>query len=81
MPKSRKTLEVTQILEWANTQLTRTDSYSQKEGFKAGISHMIENILFMTNNYNGYMYNDDNSTILTAIGDYDRTYYTHNNLK
>jgi len=77
MPKSRKTLEVIQILKWANTQLTRTDEFSQKEGFKSGISHMIENILFMTNNYNGYMYNDDNSD---NVKDYNRTYHAHNNL-
>ncbi len=77
MNKSRKTLDVKQTLEWANVQLSRTDEYAQKDGFKAGISHMIENILHMTNNYNGYMYNDDESD---NVNDYNRTYYCHNKL-
>tara|TARA_R110002096_G_scaffold347475_2_gene540777 strand:- start:133 stop:369 length:237 start_codon:yes stop_codon:yes gene_type:complete len=78
MNKSRKTLDVKQTLKWANVQLSRTDEYAQKDGFKAGISHMIENILHMTNNYNGYMYNDNNSD---NVNDYNRTYYCHNKLK
>jgi len=31
----------------------------------------------MTNNYNGYMYNDDDSD---NVKDYNRTYHAHNNL-
>ena len=49
----RKTIEVKQILDYVNNQLTRTDEYCD-EKFKAGMCTMIERVLFDTNQYNGY---------------------------
>jgi len=43
----RKTIEVSEMLEWANNHLKRTDEYANK-GFKSGISTMIEKILHDT---------------------------------
>ena len=65
---AKQTLKVEQILKWANTQLGRTDDFAT-EGFKMGISVMIERILLDANQYNGYMDLDrpDNK--------WSRTYY------
>jgi hypothetical protein len=62
----RKTIDVSLMLEWANEQLTRTDDYATDK-FKAGIATMIEQLLFRSNNYNGYM--------VLEGGDFNRYYY------
>ena len=64
----RKTIEVTEMLNWANIQLARTDVFASDE-FKAGISVMIEKLLMMSNNYNGYMNLPNGS-------EYTRCYYS-----
>ena len=76
MAKVRKTFKVNEIVDWANKQLARTDEYSMKDGFKAGICHMITSILFESNNYNGFMfiYNDDSET--GTVGYYSRIYFS-----
>lgn len=70
----RKTIEVSTMVEWANTQLARTDEYADK-GFKSGISTMIERILFDTNNYNGFMFIDNEDSECGTLGYYSRTYH------
>jgi hypothetical protein len=65
---AKQTLKVEQILKWANTQLGRTDDVAT-EGFKMGISTMIERILLDTNQYNGYMSLDRDGS------QWGRTYY------
>ena len=64
----KQTIKVEQILEWANTQLKRTDDVAT-EGFKMGICAMIERILLDANQYNGYMPLDRDGS------DWSRTYY------
>tara|TARA_R100000734_G_C3309178_1_gene99834 strand:- start:89 stop:310 length:222 start_codon:yes stop_codon:yes gene_type:complete len=54
MSKGRKTMNVEKMVIWANKQLCRTDEYSNKDGFKDGIAHMIEMVLHQSGNYNGY---------------------------
>ena len=53
MAKSRKTTQVSEILNYANEQLKRTDEYATQK-FKAGICTLVERILWDTKNYNGY---------------------------
>lgn len=64
----RKTIEVTEMLNWANYQLARTDEFATDK-FKAGISVMIEQLLMKSNNYNGYMNLPNGS-------EYARCYYS-----
>jgi|TARA_B100000497_G_scaffold120111_1_gene148229 hypothetical protein len=64
----RKTIEVNEILNWGNHQLSRTDEFATDK-FKAGISVMIEHLLLQSKNYNGYMN-------LPNGGEYTRCYYS-----
>ncbi len=52
---SRKTVSVLEMLEFANESLAA--DYHTLE-FKQGISAMIEKILHKSNNYNGFMFLD-----------------------
>lgn len=63
----RKTIKVNEILNWGNHQLSRSDEFATDK-FKAGISVMIEHLLFESKNYNGY-------TNLPHGGEYTRYYY------
>jgi len=72
----RKTIEVSTMVEWANTQLARTDEYADV-GFKSGISTMIERILFNANNYQGFMFINNDDSECGTLGYYSRTYFHH----
>jgi hypothetical protein len=76
MAKGKKTIEVSVMLDWANEQLKRTDSYANME-FKAGISTMIERILFNTNNYKGFGFIDNSDSETGTLGYYTRFYYSN----
>ena len=73
----RKTIEVSTMVEWANTQLARTDEYADV-GFKSGISTMIERILHNANNYQGFMFINNDDSECGTLGYYSRTYFYHN---
>ena len=70
----RKTIEVKGMVEWANTQLARTDEYADV-GFKSGISTMIERVLFNSKNYNGFQFINNDDSEVGTVGYYSR-YYT-----
>ena len=72
----KKTIEVKKMVEWANTQLARTDEYADV-GFKSGISTMIERILYNTNNYQGFMFINNDDSECGTLGYYSRTYFYH----
>ena len=74
MAKGRKTVEVKELLEWANTQLGRTDEYADV-GFKSGIACMIERVLLNAGAYNGYSHIDGNNCEFGTIGYFSRKYY------
>jgi len=74
MSKSKKTVEVKGLLEWANRQLERTDEYADT-GFKSGICTMIEKVLMNTSNYNGYMHLDKDDCEFGSLGDLSRKYF------
>jgi len=50
-----KTVKVSEILEFANEQLSRKDEEAT-QGFKAGVCSMIQKILFLSNNYEGFQF-------------------------
>jgi hypothetical protein len=72
----RKTIEVSTMVEWANTQLARTDEYADV-GFKRGIAHMIESILHNANNYQGFMFINNEDSECGTLGYYSRKYFYH----
>ena len=70
----KKTIEVKGMVEWANTQLARTDEYADV-GFKSGISTMVERVLFNSKNYNGFQFINNDDSEVGTVGYYSR-YYT-----
>ena len=74
MSKSKKTVEVKELLEWVNTQLARTDEYAHA-GFKSGICTMIEKVLIDTGNYSGYMHLDKDDCEFGTLGYFSRKYF------
>lgn len=74
--RGRKTIDVKKIIDWGNSQLRRKDSFATSESFKAGISAMMHKILFDTNNYNGYVFIDNDDSDLGTDGYYNRIYDT-----
>ena len=72
----KKTIQVLKMLEWGNKQLARTDEYAD-EKFKAGICVMLEELLMVTGNYQGYRELEYGSEYTNQ---YCRQYYVSNNL-
>ena len=75
----RKTIEVTEMLDWANGMLARTDVYADAK-FKAGICTAIENILMKTGNYKGFGFLNNEDSETGTLGYYSRVYYTNHKL-
>lgn len=73
MPRSKKTINVDLVLEFANSQLKRTDEDANAE-FKSGIITMIEKILHETGNYHGFLYLDSTDCEFGTLGWYNRRY-------
>jgi len=71
---ARKTTPVVDLVEYANRQLRRTDKFATKE-YKAGIIDMIEQILHTTDNYQGFMFVDNDDSETDTLGYYSRQYY------
>jgi hypothetical protein len=70
----RKTIDVLEMVEYANYQLSRTDETATKE-FKIGVIAMLESILRRTNNYNGFMFVNNNESDIDTVGYYSRKYF------
>jgi hypothetical protein len=75
----RKTIEVTEMLDWANEMLARTDVYADSK-FKAGICTAIESILTKTGNYKGFGFLNNEDSETGTLGYYSRVYYTNHKL-
>jgi hypothetical protein len=73
MTRRRKNIEVLSVLKYANTQLGRTDEYADMK-FKAGICIMIENILMNSNNYKGFVFQNNEDSEIGTEGFYNRIY-------
>lgn len=63
----RKNISVKSMVEWANTQLARTDEYATDK-FKAGVAVTIEKILTESGNYEGFRFLNPESS---SVGDPD----------
>jgi hypothetical protein len=75
----KKTIEVTEMLDWANEMLARTDVYADSK-FKAGICTAIESILTKTGNYKGFGFLNNEDSETGTLGYYSRVYYTNHKL-
>jgi hypothetical protein len=71
----RKTIDVLEILEYGNYQLSRTDDDATKE-FKIGVIAMIESVLHRTDNYNGFMFISNSDSDVNTLGYYSRKYFS-----
>ena len=71
---SRKTVNVLTLLEWANKNLAREDEFATVD-FKSGICTMIEMVLMETDNYAGFMFQDNDNSDCGTLGYYSRTYF------
>jgi len=75
----KKTIEVIEMLNWANEMLARTDVYADAK-FKAGIATTIESILTKTGNYKGFGFLNNEDSETGTLGYYTRVYYTNHKL-
>jgi len=71
----RKTIDVFEMVEYANYQLSRTDSEATKD-FKIGVCAMIESILHRTDNYNGFMFIKIEDSDIDTLGYFSRKYFS-----
>lgn len=71
MPTPRKTTRVKEIKQWINKQLSE-DHYNKDT--KMGMCTVIEKILHDTNQYNGFLFNDNNNTEFDTLGYWTRKY-------
>jgi hypothetical protein len=78
-PKFRKNIEVLTFIEYANKQLARTD-LTANYSFKCAICVIVEELLFKTKNYKGFMFNNSDSTEIGDKDFYSRTYYINSKL-
>lgn len=74
MARSRKTIDVNLLIDYANTQLARTDEFGTIS-FKIGVIVMLEHILMRTNNYRGFYFLDNDDTKVNTLGYYSRRYF------
>lgn len=75
MAKKKKTLGVSQLLDYANLQLKRTDPEATKD-FKSGVCTMIERVLHDTGNYNGFMFINPDDSDSGTLGYFSRKYFS-----
>ena len=71
---AKKPHPVSDILAYANDQLSRTDEYATAE-FKIGIICMLEDALHATGNYRGFQFIDNDDSDTGTLGYYSRFYY------
>jgi hypothetical protein len=71
---SIKTMKIANLLNYANTQLARTDDEANIS-YKQAICDMIEHVLHFTNNYEGYVYLDINNREIMSLGYFSRRYF------
>jgi hypothetical protein len=81
---SRKTVDILGLLEYANYQLSRQDEHASRD-FKRGIASMIETILQLTGNYEGFGYLhdfiDNKPTQWDSPNYWNRVYHYSNKLR
>ena len=71
---SRKTVQVVDLITFANIALARTDEEATI-GFKEGICTMVEKAMFLADCYSGFRFLDNSQTGQTQMGYFSRQYY------
>lgn len=66
-----KRVGVSHLIDFANKQLARTDADLE---FKAGICTMIQEVLFKSGNYEGFLFLDNSDSEVETWGYYTRRY-------
>lgn len=67
------------MIDYANDQLKRTDEFATKE-FKEGVCVMIQQMMFRTDTYSGFMFINNDDTEAGSFGYYSRRYFKSSNL-
>jgi hypothetical protein len=70
----RKTVSVKDMVDYANLQLSRTDEFATKD-FKIGICTMIESTLHISDQYQGFMFINNDDIDVNTLGYYSRKYF------
>lgn len=71
---SKKTIKVKNLLNHANGILASKDPYFTKD-FKAGVCAMLDKSLHLSNNYNGFMFINNEDSDIDTLGYYTRKYF------
>ncbi len=71
---ARKTVQIQDLITFANIALARTDDEATI-GFKEGICTMVEKVMFLADNYNGFRFLDSSQTQPYTMGHVSRQYY------
>ena len=72
--KGTKTINVDDLIDYANEQLAIKDSYHDKK-YKEAVICMIEHVLRETNNYRGFMFINNDDSECNTIGHLERKYF------
>lgn len=75
----RKTIEIKTLIDYANHQLSRTDSEATID-YKRSVCDMIEGILHMSNNYSGFMFINSSDIEHGSMGYFSRKYLINRKL-
>ena len=73
----RKTVDIKEMVEFANMQLSRPECSVVTREFKEGVACMCEKMLVLTGNYNGFSFNNpkDKDCDIGTFGFYSRHYH------
>ncbi len=71
---ARKTVQVVDLITFANRALARTDAQATF-GFKEGICTMVEMAMFSADSYSGFRFLDGSQTTPGTMGHVSRQYY------
>jgi len=75
MARGKKTVEVKELRDHANKLLAMEECSVVNTGFKSGVCAMIEKVLHLTGNYEGYSYLKDDEWGINSFGYFSRKYY------
>jgi hypothetical protein len=75
MSKSKKTINVNEVLDHANALLALSECPTVTKDFKEGVCAMLHHILHKSNNYHGFMFLNNDDSELGTFGNVTRKYF------
>jgi hypothetical protein len=75
MKKQRKTVEISELIDFANKILSLPESVMVTKDYKEGICTVLEFSLKSANAYKGFYFIDNNNCELNTFGYYSRFYF------